>query len=274
MFGSLDSHINALEMYQSNMDELRAKIGNTALFSELEEMGVDSLDKILSINNMTDVQLQSYVDKYNKVADMSQSIAEKELSEETFTETQEAFKTYAATCSELGVQVSKDATSMQLGVTGAIAKINEAFENFSPTMKMPHFSISGQLDVQSGQVPTVSVEWYKKAMDNAMLLNKPTIFGYSSKSNSLLGAGEAGTEVVSGASTLMNMIQNAVSTQNSDLVYYLKKIVDILATFFPQQTEAFRNMKVCLDTGAIVGELVVPMDEALGVLSGRKERGR
>ena len=33
-------------------------------------------------------------------------------------------------------------------------------------------------------------------------------------------------------------------------------------------------MKVVLDSGAMVGELVIPMDEALGELTIRKDRGR
>jgi phage-related minor tail protein len=53
------------------------------------------------------------------------------------------------------------------------------------------------------------VEWYKKAMNNGMILNSPTIFGASG--NHLLGGGEAGPEAVVGVSSLMDMIQSAVA---------------------------------------------------------------
>ena len=52
-------------------------------------------------------------------------------------------------------------------------------------------------------------------MNNGMILNSPTIFGASG--NRLLGGGEAGPEAVVGVSSLMDMIQKAVSsTQMGD----------------------------------------------------------
>ena len=77
-----------------------------------------------------------------------------------------------------------------------------------PKIKLPHFSITGSFSLSPPSIPHISVSWYKKAMDNAMLLNDPTIFGMSG--NTFLGAGEAGPEVVSGADTLMKMITKAV----------------------------------------------------------------
>lgn len=77
-----------------------------------------------------------------------------------------------------------------------------------PKIKLPHFSISGKFSLNPPSIPHFSVSWYKKAMDNAMLLNDATIFGMSG--NTFLGGGEAGPEVVSGADTLMKMITKAV----------------------------------------------------------------
>lgn len=82
-----------------------------------------------------------------------------------------------------------------------------------PKIKLPHFSISGKFSLSPPSIPHISVSWYKKAMDNAMLLNDPTIFGMSG--NTFLGAGEAGPEVVSGADTLMNMISKSVKSAMS-----------------------------------------------------------
>lgn len=81
-----------------------------------------------------------------------------------------------------------------------------------PHIKLPHFSVSGKLSLNPPSVPKLSVSWYRKAMNNAMLLNSPTIFGMSG--GNLLGAGEAGQEVVAGSDTLMGMIRNAVKTEN------------------------------------------------------------
>lgn len=160
-------------------------------------------------------------------------------------------------------------------VSGAINKI-KGFFNFSwslPPLKLPHFSISGKFSLNPPSIPHFGVSWYKKAMDNAMILDKPTVFGYSAASGKYLGGGEAGNEVVAGSSTLMTMIQSAVAEQNSALTYYMQKLIDILATYFPQVLESM-DRDVVLDSGMLVGELAVPMDKQLGIIRDRKGRGR
>ena len=62
-------------------------------------------------------------------------------------------------------------------------------------------------DLQSTGIPLV--------MDDGMILNQPTIFGYNAKSNRFLAGGEAGSETVVGTQNLMNMIQDAVNNAGS-----------------------------------------------------------
>ena len=84
-----------------------------------------------------------------------------------------------------------------------------------PSIKIPHFEISGKFSLDPPSMPKISVKWHAKAMQNAALLNSPTIFGMMG--GKLLGGGEAGQEVVAGAATLMKMIEKAVkSTLFSD----------------------------------------------------------
>ena len=95
-------------------------------------------------------------------------------------------------------------------VKGAVDKL-KGFFNFEwhlPSIKLPHFSISGQFSLNPPQIPHFSVDWYAKAMQNGMILNQPTIFGAAN--GSLLGGGEAGPEAVVGVDSLRGMIQDAV----------------------------------------------------------------
>lgn len=96
-------------------------------------------------------------------------------------------------------------------VQGIVNKLKGIF-NFSwslPHIKLPHFSISGSFSLNPPSIPHFSVQWYRKAMNNGMILNSPTIFGASG--NHLLGGGEAGPEAVVGVQSLMDMIQSAVA---------------------------------------------------------------
>jgi hypothetical protein len=100
-------------------------------------------------------------------------------------------------------------------VQGIVNKLKSIF-NFSwslPHIKLPHFSISGSFSLSPPSIPHISVDWYKKAMNNGMILNSPTIFGASG--NHLLGGGEAGPEAVVGVSSLMDMIQSAVNNMQT-----------------------------------------------------------
>lgn len=84
-----------------------------------------------------------------------------------------------------------------------------------PHLKLPHISISGSFSLKPPSVPHFGIEWYKKAMDDGMILNQPTIFGYNAKSNRFLAGGEAGSETVVGTHNLMDMIQEAVNNAGS-----------------------------------------------------------
>lgn len=97
-------------------------------------------------------------------------------------------------------------------VSGAIEKI-KSFFNFHwelPKIKLPHFSIQGSFSLAPPSIPHISVDWYKKAMNDGMILNSPTIFGMG-RDGRLLGGGEAGSETVVGTDSLRSMITGAVA---------------------------------------------------------------
>ena len=119
-------------------------------------------------------------------------------------------------------------------VNDAISFIIDKF-NFDwslPSIKLPHFRVSGGEAPWGfggkGSLPSVGIDWYAKAMDNPLLMTEPTIFGYNQATGQFMGGGEAGAEVVSGANTLMAMIQGAVATQNDALIAVLYKILEAI----------------------------------------------
>ena len=105
-------------------------------------------------------------------------------------------------------------------VSNAINKIKGMF-NFKwsfPKLKLPHFSIKGKFSLDPPSVPKLKIDWYAKAMSSGMILNSPTIFGYNSKTGSLLAGGESGSETVVGTKSLLRMIKEAVSSAIKPLV--------------------------------------------------------
>lgn len=96
-------------------------------------------------------------------------------------------------------------------VKSVVDSIKGFFNNMKlkfPNIKLPHFKISGSFSLNPPSVPKLKIDWYAKAMNNPMILNSPTIFGYSN--GRFRGAGEAGSEMVGGTNTVMEMIQGAV----------------------------------------------------------------
>lgn len=100
-----------------------------------------------------------------------------------------------------------------------------------PKLKLPHISVKGGVAPYGiggkGSLPKFSIEWYKKAYDNAMILSKPTIFGYSAASGKFLGGGDGnGNEIVAGESYLMRLISNAVEVKNEKIVALLGALLE------------------------------------------------
>ena len=85
-----------------------------------------------------------------------------------------------------------------------------------PKIKLPHIKITGSWSWNPPKAPNFSVQWYKKAMDEAYIMNSPTIFG--AQGGQLLGGGEAGSETIVGTQKLMDMMSEVVGNQNVTVV--------------------------------------------------------
>lgn len=160
-------------------------------------------------------------------------------------------------------------------VKSGLDAIKNFFSNLKlkfPNIKLPHFSIKGSLSLNPPSIPKLSIDWYAKAMNNAMLLDKPTIFGMNPNGD-LMGGGEAGQEVVAGSSTLMSMIRNAVQGENANIINYFDKLISMLTQYFP---EILNNLEreMVLDDGTLVAKITPKVDKKLGDINRMKERGQ
>lgn len=115
-------------------------------------------------------------------------------------------------------------------------------------LKVPHISIDGGeapwgIDGK-GRKPSFDVSWYKKAMDNAMILSDPTIFGMG-QNGRLLGGGEAGNEVITGEAHLLDLIGQVVArqtaAQNEQVVSLLVAILEAIASGNDDLLQALRE---------------------------------
>ena len=108
------------------------------------------------------------------------------------------------------------AESVWNGITDFIHNAIEKIKNFFkfkwelPKIKLPHFTITGKFSLNPPQIPHFSVEWYKKAMEDGMILSTPTVL--PAANGRLRGYGDAGPEAVVGVSSLREMIAGAVSS--------------------------------------------------------------
>lgn len=159
-------------------------------------------------------------------------------------------------------------------VSNVINKI-KGFFNFSwslPKLKLPHVTISGKFSLTPPSVPKFGISWYRKAMDEPYLFTKPTLFDVNPATGTAKGAGEAGDEVMIGKDTMLNMIRQAVAIENAGLLDRFDLLIALLDAFFPKVLDML-NMSVVLEDGTLVGKLAPKMDEALGELMRKKERG-
>lgn len=143
-----------------------------------------------------------------------------------------------------------------LGLVGdAVERLLQAF-NFNwelPHLNLPHISVSGGQApygiAGQGSLPSFSIEWYRKAYDDAYILNDATIFGASN--GKYLGGGEGnGSEAIVGTELLMNMVDQVVKRNISGL-----------------------RLNVVMDSGELVGVIAPLMDDELGRLAAMESRG-
>ena len=79
---------------------------------------------------------------------------------------------------------------------------------------LPHFSLTGEFSLNPPSVPHLNIDWYAKAMNQPYMFTQPTVM---STPYGMIGAGEAGNEMMYGHDSLMRDIATAVAANNESM---------------------------------------------------------
>lgn len=98
--------------------------------------------------------------------------------------------------------------SIKSTIENVVNKIKGVF-NFRwslPHLALPHFSLSGSFSLNPPSVPNLSVSWYRKAYEDGVMFNRPTVLQTSS---GMKGFGDGvGSEVVLGLNRLRELVSS------------------------------------------------------------------
>lgn len=124
---------------------------------------------------------------------------------------------------------------------------------------LPHFSLTGSFSLKPPSVPKLGVQWYA----DGGIMQKAMAFGMNG--NDIMVGGEAGPEAILplNRETLGGIGQGIASTMGYSqeaVVRKLDELIDRLEALFEQ----FKNMKVVMDSGELVGAIKDEINHVLG----------
>lgn len=142
--------------------------------------------------------------------------------------------------------------------------IGKIFSN----LKIPSISVSGGKApygiAGKGKLPSFDVKWNAKGA----IFDEPTILP---SMEGWQGVGEAGAEAVTPIETLKTYVKEAVRSENEPVLYYMRQIVQMLAENLPMMANS--KPQIVLDGNVLVSRLAPKIDQELGILAGKKQRG-
>lgn len=268
---NLQSQIGGLESYYQTMADLQNKIGGTALYDYLADLGVDHLSELQAVNGMADQQLQQYVELYNQKYELAQKIATEKLGEiTTITEVEQkkankatdknvktmadTLKKYASTMSdttkkkfsEIYSTISSKMSASVSAVRSAVAQMQAALAEMN-SMQAEANSKADAAKNPTSQKPTTNKTTSKKTTvkKHALggILTEPTIFGFTPSTGTYHLGGEAGKEAVAPISTLQKYVRESVAEENAGLSAKMSRMIELLEGLLDKDTAVYLNSK-------------------------------
>lgn len=127
---NLQSQIDQLNEYNATIGSLMNRISDMNLREAIAHMGVESLDELKMLNNMTDSQLDQYIAMYNDKIGREAQVLRNELSTElsalmkTPIDIGEFYTMYKGSMSELSGMISDDSATKEAGATAGSALVS------------------------------------------------------------------------------------------------------------------------------------------------------
>lgn len=159
-------------------------------------------------------------------------------------------------------------------IQSAVNTIKNAF-NFSwslPSLKLPHFTVSGSFSLSPPSVPQFGISWFAKGG----VLNGATIFGMNG--DKWLGGGEAGPEAVAPVDVLQRYIRDAMKAESFEASVSINSTARVgdnseLISLVRELSQKLDRLGIYLDGDTLVGRITDRMNSALGMRSTMDERG-
>lgn len=112
---------------------------------------------------------------------------------------------------KLDASMKSQMSAASKAVTSGLASMKAAFSStrfsFTQHIAVPHFSMSGSFNAETGSVPSISTSWYAKAAEYGALFSTPQIIGVGDAAQPELLLGEQKLkELVAGAGNVTNYI--------------------------------------------------------------------